>query len=142
MSSGGISRNAISLLGNCISKSGRAIIAVESNKHPRIAANSSIKGHSSWLLNLNTWSLVSQKVAATCRKSSVYLQMLKRSQRFDMKRLQFIPIIPIKTLKKSLHQLKGSLSHDGFGRGMKSVSLLGPFIGIRLNPGGMRNLFS
>ena len=79
---------------------------------------------------------------SSIQESSVYLQMLKESQRFDMERLQFILIIPIKTLKKSVHQLKGSLSHDEFGGGIKFISLLGPFIGIRFNLGGIKNFFS
>ena len=36
---------------------GRAITVVQSNKHPKMAANSSINGHNSCKLNLKTWSL-------------------------------------------------------------------------------------
>ena len=73
------------------------------------------------------------KDCGSMQESSVYLLMLKGSQRFNMKRLQFIPIIPIKALKKNLHQLKGSWSHYKFKGGMKFVSLLGPYIGVELN---------
>ena len=55
----GISKNMHRLSRNCISSSGRAIIAIESNEHPRIAVNSSINGHSSCPLNLKTWFLKS-----------------------------------------------------------------------------------
>ena len=68
MVSGGILNKEISLWGICIFRSGRVIMAVESSEQPRIAANSSIRGYNSCALNLKTWSRVSQKVTAACRK--------------------------------------------------------------------------
>ena len=54
MSSGGKSKKEINFLGICISRSGKAIMAVESSEQPKIAANSSIRGHNSYPLNLKT----------------------------------------------------------------------------------------
>ena len=52
-----------------------------------------------------------------------------------MERLQFVPIISIKAPKKILYQLKRSMNHYGFGGGMKIISLLGLYIGIRAKSG-------
>ena len=100
MSSGGISKNVLSLLGIYISKSGRAIMAVESSEHPRIAANSSIKGHISWLFNLNTWSLVSQNVVAACRKAVSIFRCWKDCRGLLWKDYILFQSFPLRLLRK------------------------------------------
>ena len=52
-----------------------------------------------------------------------------------MERLQLVLIIPIKAPKEIIHQLKRSLSHYGFEGGIKIISLLGPYIGIKAESG-------
>ena len=47
---------------------GRAITVIQSNKHPKMAVNSLINGHSSCPLNLKMWSLESQKEAVAWRR--------------------------------------------------------------------------
>ena len=54
MSSGDRSKKEISLVGICMFKSGKAIMEVESSEQPKIAVNSSIRGHSFYPLNLKT----------------------------------------------------------------------------------------
>ena len=100
MSSGGMSKNEISLRGICIFRSGRMIMVVESSEQPKMAANSSIRGHSSCLLNLKKWSLVSQKVVAECRKAVSIFKYWRDLSDLTWKGYSLFQSFPLRLLRK------------------------------------------
>ena len=100
ISSGDISKKEISLWGICMSKSGRVIMAVESSEQPKIAVNSSINGYNSWLLNLKTWSLGSQKVAAAYRRAVSIFRYYRDRKDLTWKGCNLFQSFPLRLLRK------------------------------------------
>ena len=141
MLSGGMSKKAISLWGICISKSGRAIMVVESREQPRIAANSSIRGHSSWLLNLKTWSLGFQKVAAACKRAVSIFRYCRDHKDLTWKGCSLFQSFPLRFMRKVFISWRKAWVMIILRGRMKIISLWGPYIGIESNPDGERNSF-
>ena len=126
MSFEGISKYEISLLWIYISMSSRAIMAVELSKQPRMAANSSIRGHSSCLLNLKTWSWVSQKVVAACRKVVSIFKCWRDRSDLTWKGCNFFQSFPLRLLRKVFINWREAWVMIDLRGGMKIISLQSP----------------
>ena len=126
MSSRGMSKNEISLWGICISRLGRAIMAVESSEQPRMAVNSSIRGHSSYPLNMKTWSWVSQKIVAACRKAVPIFKCWRDRSDLIWKGCSLFQSFPLRLLRKVFINWREAWDMIDLRGGMKIISLQRP----------------
>ena len=123
---GGMSKNEISLWRIYIFKSGRMIMVVESSEQPRMAANSSIRGHSSCPLNLKTWSWVSQKVVVACRKAVSIFKCWRDRSDLIWKGGSLFQSFPLRILRKVFINWREAWDMIDLRGGMKIISLQGP----------------
>ena len=121
-----MSKNEISLWGICIFRSSRMIMVVESSEQPRIVVNSSIRGHSSCPLNLKTWSLVSQKVAAACRRAVSIFKCWRDRRGLIWKGYNLFQSFPLKPLRKVFISSREAWVMIDLRRRMKIISPLRP----------------
>ena len=142
MSSESMPKNEISLWEIYISRSGRAIMELESSEQPRMAVNSSIRGHSSCPLNLKTWSLVSQKVAAACRKAVFIFKCWRDRSNLTWKDCSLFQLFPLILLRKVFIDWREAWDMIDLRGGMKLISLQGSLYRPQSpNPDGKRKFF-
>ena len=143
MPSVGISKNAISLWGIYLSMSDRVIMAVESSEQPKIAVNSSIMGHSSCPLNLKTWSLVSYKVVAACKRAVSIFKCWRDRSDLTWNGCNLFQLFPLKLWRKDFINWREAWVMIDLRGGMKIISLQGPLYRPQSpNPDGKRKFFS
>ena len=134
MSSRGRSKKEISLVGICMSRSGKAIMAVESSEHPKIVANSSIRGHSSCPLNLKTWSLASQKVVAACNRMLSIFKCWRDHKDLTWKDCNRFQSFPLRLLRKVFSSWREAWVMMDLREKNENYFFQGPYIGIKSNP--------
>ena len=139
---GGILKKVISLWGICMTRSGRAIMVVESSEQPRMTVNSSMRGHSSYPLTLKTWSWVSQKVAAACRKAVSIFKCWRDLSDLTWKGCSLFQSFPLRLLRKVFISWREAWDMIDLREGMKIIPLQGPLYRPHSpNPDGKRKFF-
>ena len=128
MLSRGMSKNEISLWGICIFRSGRMIMAIESSEQPRMTANSLIRGHSSYSLNLKTWYWVSQKVVAICRKEVSIFKYWRDRSDLIWKGCSLFQSFPLRLLRKVFINWREAWVMINLRGRMKTTSPQGPLL--------------